>query len=114
MSARSGVSRCVVAPRSISPLQNWEERDVREDPEEQSLEPSISDDIRCVVMPRPTSLPAPTYSSERRSCLDKNGSDNPGIIALSGTGTPRPHAEKRWIWFRVWVCVLKKSLTSVF
>src|SRR5215207_8984447 len=33
--------------------------------------------------------------------LGKSNSKNPGIIVVSGTGTPRFHEENRWKWYRV-------------
>jgi hypothetical protein len=41
-------------------------------------------------------------------------SDNPGIVALSGTGVRRGDAEKGGDWFRKWPRVLKKSSVTTF
>ena len=40
----------------------------------------------------------------QRRYLGKSGSDNPGVIVLSGTSIPRYQAEKRGRWFRQAAC----------
>lgn len=44
--------------------------------------------------------------------IGKSGSDNPGKIALSGTGILHNEAENQGSWFRVWASQEPEGLTG--
>src|SRR5215217_7680456 len=75
-------------------------------------ERSCSGGVNGLVTPRLMSRPRRSHGEGQRRGLEQNGSNNLGKITLSGTGNSRSQAEKQRGWFRVWACLLKKSLRT--